>query len=138
MASGWTRNRRLALLWTLVLAFGVAAGAVPANAQPVTFALVESSSYQSDDGPTYHAYVTEFSRQRSGCRNRVIPVIYADEYYAVLFEFRSGTGHSVLIWDALSTSRGAVRVIYETSGVGNLAAIVRRVCNFLKTRQNQP
>jgi len=140
MAREWTRHRRLALLGTMVLAFGVAAGAVPANAQPVSFVTIAAVD-PSDPAPTHHAYATEFLRQRSGCRNRVIPVIHADlqaDKYGLFFEFRSGTGHSVLIWNTTVTDRDFGRLTYETSGVGSLAAIVQRVCDFLKTRQNQP
>ena len=134
-----TRHRRLALLWTMVLAFGVAAGAaVPANAQPVSEVSLDNDSTLSDDGPTLHAYVTEFLREQSGCRNRVIPVLYTDDLdYWVYFEFRSGTGYSVLIWGADIATQDFGRLTYETSGVGSLAAIVQRVCNFVKTRQNQ-
>ena len=140
MAREWTRHRRLALLGAMVLAFGVAAGAaVPANAQPVTEVSLTNDVALSDDGPTLHTYVTEFFRQRSGCRNRVVPVLYTDDLdYFAYFEFRSGTGHSVLIWGADIATRDFGRLTYETSGVGSLAAIVQRVCNFLKTRQNQP
>ena len=85
------------------------------------------------DAPTTHAYVTEFFRQRSGCRSLVVP--WAVGSYSAFFEFRSGEGHSVLVWDSrveLPNTFG--EFVHETSGEQTIAGIVRNVCDFIKTR----
>ena len=115
------------LTTVVVLVFS---GTAIARAQDSTVQVVVGPS---PDAPTTHAYVTEFFRQRSGCRSLVVPLGGLASYIA-FFEFRSGEGHSVLVWGSRPELSTFSELLHETSGEQTIADIVRNVCDFIKTQ----